>query len=236
MVDKVSVHSIAEAERDRAAFSDIEGAAGAAGEAMKMKPLEREPLFLDAPESGFGTLEIDLAWDSAAHDKGILGKVKNALALGKVDLDLGCLFELQDGKTGCLQAFGNLYGAFDRPPYIRHSGDETTGKSQGADESLSVNGARWSDIKRVVVYAYIYKGAPDWSSVKPHCTLHSQGQTSIRMTPDIGKETLPICAFMLLENDNGRVKVTRRGEYFAGHPELDRAYGFGLKWEEGSKP
>lgn len=226
MVDKLSVHSIEEAEADRAEFTDIDGAAGAAGEHMKIRALEREPLYMDPPEGGFAALEIDLAWDPAK--KGLLG-------IGKVDLDLGCLYELQDGTTGCLQAFGDLYGAFDKAPYIKHSGDERSGQSHGADECLSVNGAKWNEVKRVLIYAYIYKGAPDWRSIKPECTLRSGKLASIRMTPDIGDGQLPICAFMLLENENDRVKVTRRGEYFYGHPELDRAYGFGLKWEEGSK-
>lgn len=224
-MDKLSQHSIMEANRERAEPSDIEGALGVAGETMPMRALEREPLFMDPPQGGFGALEVDLAWDPA----------KKMLGVGKVDLDLGCLYELQDGKTGCLQAFGELFGAFDKAPFIKHSGDERSGKEHGADESLAINGAHWGDIKRVLIYAYIYKGASDWRSIKPECTLRSGKQSAIRMTPDAADGQLPICALMLLENDNGRVSVTRRGEYFAGHPELDRAYGFGLKWEEGSK-
>lgn len=235
MVDKLSVHSIAEAERDRAEFSDVEGAAGAAGEAMPIRALEKQPLYMDPPEGGFTALEVDLSWDHPNEERGVLGAVKTVIRKGDVDLDLGCLYELMDGKTGCLQAFGELYGAFDKPPYIKHSGDERTGRSQGVDESVLINGAKWNEIKRVLIYAYIYKGASDWKSIKPECTLRSGKQSAIRMVPDTADGQLPICALMLLENDNGRVTVTRRGEYFHGHPELDRAYAFGLKWEEGSK-
>lgn len=226
-----SQHSITEAERDRAQKSDVKGASGAAGARMSMSRLEREPVTIAAPD---GAIEIDFSWDHHHHGKGVFGALLNAFGQGRVDLDLGCLYELQDGKKGCLQAFGNLYGSYDTAPFIHHSGDERTGAAHGVDESIVVNGAHWADIKRVLVYAYIYKGAPDWQALKPELTLRCGG-TDILMCLEEDRDHLPICALVTLENANGAITLTRRGEYFHGHPELDRAYGFGLNWQEGEK-
>jgi tellurite resistance protein TerA len=40
---------------------------------------------------------------------------------------------------------------------------------------------------------------------------------------------------VLLENINGALKATRIVQYYRDQSELDRAYGWGLKWVAGSK-
>ncbi len=232
MSEKLSHHSIAEAEADRASFSTYKGALGAAGAKARMTTLEREPMILPITTAA---LEVDLSWDHRHHHRGIMGKVLSLFGQGRVDLDLGCLYELQDGKKGCLQAFGNLFGNYDASPFISHSGDERAGTAPGADESISINGAHWSDIKRVLVYAYIYEGVPDWQSLRIECTLRHGDAEAVQMRLSEDRDHLPICALVMLENDGGAVKLTRCAEYFHGHPELDRAYGFGMNWQEGSK-
>jgi tellurite resistance protein TerA len=44
-----------------------------------------------------------------------------------------------------------------------------------------------------------------------------------------------MCAIALLENDGGRIRVTKLVEYFASHPQLDEAYRFGFQWQAGRK-
>lgn len=232
-----SQHSLIAADKDRGRFSDEEEAQGAAGVAADMSALQKEPMIISRQGEAFGAIRVDLAWDRVVVEepKGLLAAAKAVIQKeAPVDLDLGCLYELQDGTKGCLQAFGDLYGAYNKEPFIEHSGDERTGKTEGADESLRINGAHWSDIKRILIYAYIYKGAVNWNVLNCYSTLEAGGR-KVKLSMDETASHLPICALMTLDNEHDQIQVTRRLEYFAGHPEMDRAYGYGMQWEEGSK-
>lgn len=233
-----SQHSLIEADKERGRFSDEDNAHGAAGVAAELSDLQKEPMILTSSRSCFDKIHIGLSWDRLALEKpsGLKGLVAAIVPQPKanVDLDLGCLYEMEDGTKGCLQAFGNLYGQYDEPPFIRHSGDEQTGKSDGNDEWLDINGAQWSQIKRVLVYAYIYKGAVNWNVLRSECHVATENR-KITLSMEETSSNLPICALLTLENEHGQIKLTRRLEYFAGHPEMDRAYGYGMQWEEGAK-
>lgn len=43
-----------------------------------------------------------------------------------------------------------------------------------------------------------------------------------------------LCAVGGLENVRDGIKLTNYTEYFPGHDEMDRAFGFGLKWGDGT--
>ena len=50
------------------------------------------------------------------------------------------------------------------------------------------------------------------------------------------RSNLGMCAIAMIENINYETfKVERLVEYFAGHQKLDRAYGWGMQWQTGSK-
>ncbi len=232
-----SQHSLIEADKDRSEFSDEEAAHGAAGKAAVLSDLAKEPLIIAKEGDAFGPINIDLSWDRVKLEKPSgLNALVSAFKGGEagVDLDLGCLYELQDGTKGCLQAFGDLFGSYNEAPFIEHSGDERTGKSEGADESLKINGKQWPQIKRILVYSYIYKGVVNWNVLRSQCFMEAAGKR-ISLSMEETKSSLPICALMTLENEHDEIKLTRRLEYFAGHLEMDRAYGYGLQWEEGAK-
>lgn len=233
---KLSGHSIIEANRTRNESSDQDDVLGGAGVKAKLQSLDREPIRINALKEGFPAIEIDLSWDRPEYKaNNFLSLAKSAVTKEKADLDLGCLYELKDGQKGCLQAFGELYGSYDTAPYIQHSGDERTGESEGADESFTINGAHWNDIKRVLVYAYIYQGVENWNLIRSECMLRVGSHETVRLSLEAKKEVLPICALMTLENEDGHIVITRRAEYFRGHPALDRAYGYGIEWTKGEK-
>jgi len=39
----------------------------------------------------------------------------------------------------------------------------------------------------------------------------------------------------MIENLDGGVRLTNHSEYFSSQPAMDRAFGFGLAWEDGQK-
>lgn len=44
-----------------------------------------------------------------------------------------------------------------------------------------------------------------------------------------------MCAVALIENDRGKLKVTKKEKYFRRHKDMDKSYGWGLRWVAGSK-
>ncbi|MFX7621181.1 tellurium resistance protein, partial [Acinetobacter baumannii] len=73
-----------------------------------------------------------------------------------------CLFEMQDGTKSVVQALGKRFGSFNDFPYIQLSADDRTGALKEG-EWLRINGQNWQQIRRVVLFAFIYEGVPNWA-------------------------------------------------------------------------
>ncbi|OMG72299.1 TerD family protein [Burkholderia ubonensis] len=193
----------------------------------------RSSISLDKPAAGFGEIKVNLNWNrGSSSGGGLLGGI-----FGKsnsVDLDVGCLFELQDGYKGVVQALGNAFGDLNDEPYIQLMGDDRTGSVAGG-EWLHINGRQWSEIKRILVFAFIYEGAPNWKATDGVVTVFVPGQPEIevRLNEEGGRHGM--CAIALLENVGGAVKVNRQVDFHRGHDDMDRAYGWGMRWRAGSK-
>jgi tellurite resistance protein TerA len=205
------------------------------------KPIRLEKITLEKKGSsislekkgqGFEELVINLNWNQGGSSgKGFFGRLTGG---GKIDLDLGCLFKLRDGRAGAVQALGDSFGSLQQPPYIQLMGDDRTGASaQG--EFLHINGRQWQQLEKVVVFAFIYEGVPNWSATDAVVTIQTPGQPTLEIRLDSHQSDQRMCALVLLENQGGNIKVTKLVEYFRDHRLLDQAYGFGLRWVAGSK-
>jgi len=196
---------------------------------------QRSTISLAKTASGFGEIRINLNWNQTPPQpsKGLLGGLFGKGNKG-IDLDVGCLFELADGRKGAVQALGDAFGSFEHPPYIELKGDDRTG-SVSDGEWMRINGSQWDSVKRVLIYAFIYEGAPNWTSTGGVITLYVPGQPPIEVQLTEGADRMNMCAIALLENIGGTVKVSREVRYFKGHQELDTAFGWGMRWAAGSK-
>ena len=172
----------------------------------------------------FGEVHVKLMWS---------GKPDKGGAASGIDLDLGCLFELNDGYIGCIQALGDMYGAFDSEPYVELDADDRTGGSAG--ETLRINGDKWSSIKRVCLFAYIYDGVPNWSLIDCLVQVLIPGREPIMVELENARNDRGMCAIAMLENEGNAFKVQKLNQYFRTHKDLDEHYDFGLRWEIGSK-
>ncbi|WPL19670.1 General stress protein 16U [Thiorhodovibrio winogradskyi] len=183
--------------------------------------------------AAFGEMLINLNWRpvAAGTKKGFFG---NLMGGGKTDLDVGCLFELNDGMKGAVQALGNTLGNYQQPPYIKLDADDRTGTSSEG-ENLRVNGQHWDRIRRVLIYAFIYEGAPNWAEADAVIRLKTPNQPEIEVRLDSHRNDRPMCAIALLENQSGAVKITKLVEYYRGHLDMDQAHHWGLDWVRGSK-
>lgn len=192
----------------------------------------RASVSLEKTSAGFGEIRVNLNWNRRSESKG--GGFFSMKKSNAIDLDVGCLFELQDGYKGAVQALGNSFGSLNTEPFIKLMGDDRTG-SVSDGEWLHINGAHWGKIRRILVYAFIYEGAPNWKETDGVVTIHAPGQPPIevRLNEEGGRQGM--CAIALLENDNGAVKVTRRVDFHNGHSNMDKAYSWGMRWAAGSK-
>ncbi len=240
-----------EATRSREKFSIHAKSKGASGfispydETQEAEFLSRpgETAIVNPGKDGIENFEIGVAWDNvtpveqkkAGFLSKLLGKVEVTSSDTGVDLDVGCLYELNNGQRGVIQAFGDMYGSLNEEPFIHLSGDERTGDAEGEDELITVNGAHWPDFKRIVIYIYIYGGADNWDTVKPQIQVRVPGEAPMVVTLKARREELVLCAVAGLENVRGGIKMTNYLEYFPGHASMDRAFGFGLQWEDGRK-
>jgi tellurite resistance protein TerA len=187
----------------------------------------RSTISLEKSASGFGEIRVNLDWNKSSSG-GFFASSKS------VDLDVGCLYELQDGHKGAVQALGNAFGDLRNEPYIQLMGDDRTGSVAGG-EWLHINGQKWSFIRRILVYAFIYDGAPNWKKTDGVVTIHIPGQPDIEVRLNEEGGRYGMCAIAMLENDKGAVKVSRCVDFHKGHKDLDRAYGWGMRWAAGSK-
>lgn len=194
---------------------------------------KRNPtISLEKKAQGFGEIVVNLNWhQGSGGGKGFFGRLTGG---GKIDLDLGCLFKMRDGRAGAVQALGESFGSLQQPPYIQLMGDDRSGASaQG--EFLHINGQHWNELDRVVIFAMIYEGAPNWAETDAVVTLQAPGEPTLEIRLDSHRNDQRMCALALLENLSGNLKVTKLVEYFRDHRLLDQAYGFGLRWVAGSK-
>lgn len=184
-------------------------------------------------KADYGEIKINLNWNTGkpAGGGGFFAKLTQPKG---IDLDLGCLFEMQDGTKSAVQALGNRFGDYNRLPYIQLQGDDRTGAVSGG-EWMRINGAEWKHIKRILVFAFIYDGVPSWSATDGVVTLYVPGQPPIEVRMNEEGGTKGMCAVALLENVGGAVKVSREVRFFNGHEDADRAYGWGMRWTAGSK-
>lgn len=189
---------------------------------------KQKPISL-TKEKVSGQASINLNWDAKKP-----GMFKSLFGSSSLDLDLGCLYELQDGTKSCVQALGNAMGSIKSAPFIQLDEDDRSGNSADG-ENMHINLDNWDKIKRVLVYAFIYEGASNWSDANGKVVVKTPGNPDITVNLDSPVNGKSMCGIAMLENINGELKVSKVESYFTGHRAIDEAHGFGLNWQRGRK-
>ncbi len=173
--------------------------------------------------NGLGEILINLNWK---QPKGFFAR--------PIDLDLGCLYELKSGEKGTVQALGNRFGSLSQPPYIALDGDDRSGSSADG-ENLRINGKMTSEIKRILVYTFIYDGVANWKGADGVVTVKCPGSPEIIVRMDEYGSNLGLCAIALLENVNDTFSVQKIVNFYEDQSYADRAFNWGLRWKPGRK-
>lgn len=183
--------------------------------------------------ASLGEILVNLNWNSTPKKQGLLSSLFGG---GEgMDLDLGCLYELKDGRKGAVQALGNAFGSLNNPPFISLDGDDRTGAA-AAGENLRINGDRLSDIKRVLVYTFIYEGVANWKQADATVTIKYPGAEDIVVKMDTFNSSNIMCGLVLFENQSDQTfSVEKIVQFYQGHRELDKAFNWGMQWKAGRK-
>ncbi|MGK5682374.1 TerD family protein [Actinoplanes sp. URMC 104] len=185
--------------------------------------------------SATGVLRVNLNWNQQAASGGGLFRKKSAPG---VDLDLGCLYEYTDGSKGVVQALGGMfedYHTFGDEPICRLDGDDRSGaNSQG--ENLLVDLRHRDAIRRILVFAFIYEGVPNWAAADGVVTVFPASGPQIEVRLDEADDQAITCAIAMIENTGNDLSVRREIRYIRGGQDvLDALYGWGMQWSPGSK-
>lgn len=219
-------------------------------------PSGKISLTKDSPKVGLadqgmtsGIMAVNLNWTRAAAAStgragGLLGGLRGIARDARaaidgsgdgIDLDLGCLWELRDGRRGVVQALGRQFGSLTRAPFLELDGDDRTGDS-AAGETLRIDLSRAAEFRRILVFAYIYAGAPNWEAAQGRLSLAMGDVTKVDAKLDEYAQGARFCAALLLTSDGRSLSVSREMRYVNGSQrDLDRMYGWGLSWAAGSK-
>lgn len=198
---------------------------------------------------GYGRIHVNLNWNQSAtsapapEKTGFLARITGAVTArkgrGGIDLDLGCMYEMMDGRKGIVQALGNTFGDFTHAPWIQLDADDRTGAASGG-ENLFINGDHFDQFRRALIFTFIYEGVPNWSATDAVVTVAVPNQAPIEVRLDQGGSQM-MCAIAMIENQNGKLQVTKMVEYFqqegrtSAHELMDRQFGFGMRWKTGTK-
>jgi tellurite resistance protein TerA len=180
-----------------------------------------------------GQLRVNLQWSAGEQQsRGLFGMRRG----NAVDLDLACLWEFSDGSKGVVQALGNAFQApYHGAPIIRLDGDDRSGTATGG-ENMFIDLSRVDEIRRILVFTFIYEGVPNWASADGVVTLHPAAGPEIEVRLDEPDPTSPTCVIAMLENQGGDLVVRREVRYIrGGQADVDDAYGWGMEWARGRK-
>jgi tellurite resistance protein TerA len=188
---------------------------------------------------------VNLNWSQEPEKKGFFGKLFSGNSA--VDLDLGCFYELADGTKSAIDALQfargqggardqtTRQGCYTGRPWIWHSGDDRSGEA-AEGENILINPQGLSDLKRVLVYCYIYEGAAKWTETNGVITVKTPDNPDIVV--EMGKQysAQRFCAIAeIIFGTDHSMTVKKHVTFHDGHGDCDKAHNWGMKWQAGSK-
>lgn len=196
---------------------------------------------ISLPKDIADEIRILLSWTKDTD----AGFFQRMLGGDKVDLDLGCYYELRNGSRtliDCLQfaadapasrSESSRQGCYDQEPYIWHTGDNLGRDNEEEHvEEIIVNPIGLQQIRCITVYAYIFDGPASWDAFGAKVTLRIPGCEDIAVTLEGDGSKNRFCAAMHIDidEDGSSIKVSKLGTLHLGHSDCDQAYGWGLRF------
>ncbi len=176
-------------------------------------------------------IHVNLNWNRQQNNIG--GLFKNILGGNKEpDLDLGCMYQMVDGQKGVIQPLGNSFGSKNSSPYIFLDKDDRTGAAANGENIYIF---RPDLIKRIMFFAFIYQGTPDFKSVHGRIFFKISNGEEVFLELNNPDSNRRFCAAAMIKTIKSEVIITKEEKYFLGHEEASKNYRFGIDWTAGAK-
>ena len=173
------------------------------------------------------TIHVNLNWNQQAK-RGFLG-----MSTPAADLDLGCMFELEDGDKGVFQALGGKMGQKGQYPFIYIDKDDRSGAAVNG-ENLYIE--RPDLIKRVLIFTFIYEGARNgFQEVEGRMKMTDPAGNEITLALNNPDSKRTFCAVAMIQKTGGEISIRKEELYYEHHGQADQHFGFGFRWSAGSK-
>lgn len=164
-----------------------------------------------------------------------------------VDLDLGVWYELRDGSKNCIDGLQFAHGqggrrdqrtrqgSYTQSPWVWHTGDDRSG-SAAEGESILINPKGIEELRRMTIYCFIYDGVAKWAETNAVVTIKvpDNPDIEVEMGQQQSKQNFCAIAEILFDTDNS-MTVKKLVTFHNGHPDCDKAYNWGMRWQEGGK-
>ena len=118
------------------------------------------------------------------------------------------------------------------PPYTWHNGDDR-GKSSLSSESISINPLGLGEIKRILVYSFIYGGAASWKDTNAVVKVDVPGIETVEVKLNQQSTDLKFCAIAELELSDDSINVSKLEKFYKGHKDSAAAYGYNFDFSKG---
>lgn len=177
------------------------------------------------------------------YDK--LAHFMKSIFIGDEDLDLGIYYEMKDGtkslidpvqfnKRGGAQNMQTKQGCFTQFPYVWHQGDDR-GAGETSSERIYVNPKGLKDIKKLYVYAFIWRGVPHWYKTDAKLEIKVGGQSCVLVNLDQTEQKERFCVVAEISTNGNMLEVKKLSTFHKNHSACDSAYGWNFKWTSGTK-
>lgn len=161
------------------------------------------------------------------------------------DLDLGIFYEMKDGTKSLIDPVqfsgrgGNSdhqtkQGCLIMPPYIWHQGDDK-GKNDTSVERIYINPKGLKDIKKMYVYAFIWRGVPHWFKTDAKVEIKVGGQSCALVKLDQTDSKERFCVIAELTPQGNILEVKKLSTFHKNHSACDKVYNWGFRWTSGIK-
>lgn len=169
-------------------------------------------------QAGSGSMQFTLHWGVPASASGFRHST---------DLQLGCLWEMNDRSTGVIQTFdrGSDAASCEGNTVLRLGG-----RSETEGQTLVAALKHLSLLRRMVLFVYADNGHPDWLA-QPSMSVTLKGGVVIDLRPEPGPPWATACALASLHRVGGTLVLRLEQEYLNGQQQtVAEAYGFDLPW------
>lgn len=180
---------------------------------------------------------ISLKWTNGS------GLMKRIMGQGALDIDLGCYYEMDNGEKLLIDAlqFSEDYGGreqktrqgcFVAPPYIWHCGDNR-GMGRESIETILVNPLGLNQLRRLMIYAYVYDGSPRWAEAQATLEISLPGYESTLIEVNtMGSERFCAIASIDVNPEDSCLVISKLDTFHSGHSTCDRVYGWGFTYHK----